>query len=128
MTTTPERAPRRAQQGFDRLRPRTSEAWAPPVASAADADGKRALFSTGTPTSSVGSVRVDCSSCGARSVLSMGQAVRMALPSLHLPVLKRGYPSFARCPECQRFTWLRIKIVLTGAAAAVRSPLPGVRR
>lgn len=128
MTSSPQKATKPAPQGFDRLRPRTPEAWTPPAGAAADADGKRALFSTGAPTASVGSVRVDCSSCGVTSVLGMRQALHLAIPSLHLPILKREYPSFARCPECQRFTWLRIKLVLTGAAAAARAPLPGVRR
>jgi hypothetical protein len=124
VTTSPEKA----RQGFDRLRPRTPETWAPPAGAAADADGKRALFSTDTPVSSVGSVRVTCSSCGVTSVLGMRQALRLAIPSLHLLVIKRDFPSFARCPECQRFTWLRIKIVLTGSAAAAGTPQPGGRR
>jgi hypothetical protein len=128
VTTSPEKATTRTPQGFDRLRPRTPEAWSPPAGAAADADGKRALFSPGAPTSSVGSVRVDCSSCGVMSVLGMRQALHMAIPSLHLPILKRDYPSFAKCPECQRFTWLRIKLVLTGSAAAGHAPLPGARR
>lgn len=128
MTTSPERATKRTPQGFDRLRPRTPDVWAPPAGAAADADGKRALFSTGAPTASVGSVRVDCSSCGVTSVLGMRQALHLAVPSLHLPILKRDYPSFARCPACHRFTWLRIKLVLTGSAAAAGAPLPGVRR
>jgi hypothetical protein len=123
VTTSPEKA----RQGFDRLRPRTAEAWSPPAA-AADADGKRALFSTGAPTSSVGSVRVDCSSCGVTSVLGMRQALRLLVPSLHLLIIKRDYASFARCPECRRFTWLRIKLVLTGSAAAEPAPRPTVRR
>jgi hypothetical protein len=122
------KSPQKAKEGFDRLRPRTTEAWSPPVGAAADADGKRALFSAGEPTSSVGSVRVDCSSCGVTSVLGMRQALHLAIPSLHLPILKRDYPSFARCPDCHRFTWLRIKLVLSGSAAATRAPVPGVRR
>jgi hypothetical protein len=124
VTTSPEKA----RQGFDRLRPRTTETWSPPAGAAADADGKRALFSTDAPASSVGSVRVDCSSCAVTSVLGMRQALRLAIPSLHLLVLKRDYPSFARCPECHQFTWLRIKVVLTGSAAAAGAPLPSARR
>ena len=124
MTTSPEKA----RQGFDRLRPRTEETWSPPAGAAADADGKRALFSTDAPVSSVGSVRVACSSCGVTSVLGMRQALHLIVPSLHLLVVKRDYPSLARCPECRRFAWLRIKVVLTGSAAAAGTPLPGVRR
>jgi hypothetical protein len=124
VTTSPEKA----RQGFDRLRPRTPEAWSPPAGAAADADGKRALFSIGAPTSSVGSVRVDCSSCGVTSVLGMRQALRLLVPSLHLLIVKRDYASLARCPECHRFTWLRIKLVLTGSAAAAPAPGPAVRR
>jgi len=128
VTTSPERTAKRTPQGFDRLRTRTPEAWSPPAGAAADADGKRALFSTDAPTSSVGSVRVDCSSCGVTSVLGMRQALHLAIPSLHLLIVKRDYPSFARCPGCHRYTWLRIKLVLTGSAAAARAPLPGGRR
>jgi hypothetical protein len=127
VTTPPKKAATRTPQGFDRLRPRTPDAWSPPAGAAADADGKRALFSTGGPTASVGSVRVDCSSCRVTSVLGLRQALHLAIPSLHLPILKRDYPSFARCPGCRRFTWLRIQLVLTGSAAAARAPLPGDR-
>ena len=96
---------------FDRVRPRTPELReAEELAGlgAVDADGKRALFSDGVPDSppGFGSVSVECSACGVETALTVGQWVRAAVPSLHLPLLKRRYPSFMRCPACGRRTWL----------------------
>jgi hypothetical protein len=79
-----------------------------------DQDGKRALFSlTPEPTSTVfGSVTIDCASCGERSVLAPLQAIRVAVPSVHLPFLRREHPSYLRCPACGRFSWARLSVQL----------------
>ncbi len=99
---------------FDRVRPRTpTAAGEAPQVGDHDREGKRALFSAGAPpTSAFGSVGVECSSCRQTSVLSMSQAARAALPSVHLPVLRRRYPSWVRCPVCKRHTWARLTIRL----------------
>ena len=69
--------------GFDRLpgRPRRVE----PGSGVPDPQGKRALFSTEPAAPALGSVVVDCPACGQTTVLSPRQALRAALPSLHLP-------------------------------------------
>ena len=107
---------------FDRVRPRT--AAAPPTTAgpaAVDAEGKRALFSSATDVvlPSVGSALVECSRCNERTVLGPIRAVRAALPSLHLGVrvghgedvvqvgVPRDYPSYMRCPACNRPSWVR---------------------
>ncbi len=95
---------------FDRVRPRTPEALdqidlAGPAAH--DADGKRALFSAGSSVPVLGAVTIECSSCGVESTLTPSRWLRAAVPSLHLPLLKRRYPSFMRCPACGRRTWVR---------------------
>jgi hypothetical protein len=78
-----------------------------------DADGKRALFSATTPEASgFGSVTIECSGCGENSVLSAVQGVRAALPSLHLPFLRRTHPSYMRCPGCSHFNWVRLSLHL----------------
>jgi hypothetical protein len=95
--------------GLDRVRPRTMDddlrvtLGAEPL----DAEGKRALFSSSSPAPARGAVTVECSSCGAESVLSAAQWLRAAVPSLHLPLLKRRYPSWMRCPACRRRTWVK---------------------
>jgi hypothetical protein len=94
---------------------------------APDAEGKRALFSAvgaaGRP--GVGAALVECSRCGARTVLAPAQAVRAAIPSLHLALrighrddvrvlgfrrLRRDYPTYMRCPACRRLTWVRFTL------------------
>jgi hypothetical protein len=108
---------RPAQSSFDRLRPRTplpqgAPVW-PPAASRgkADAAGKRALFSVSEPEiPAFGAVSVECSSCSKVSVLGMRQALRLAVPSLYLPVLRRRYPAFLHCPACESWTWTRVRI------------------
>jgi hypothetical protein len=106
---------------FDRVRPRTTEA-APPLQAAVDAEGKRALFSSAADVSapSIGSALVECSRCGARTVLSPMRALRASIPSVHLALRighgddvhavglrDRDYPSYMRCPACNRPSWVR---------------------
>ena len=40
------------------------------------------------------------------------QLVSLALPSVHLPFVRRGHPSWMRCPACSRRTWVKVVITL----------------
>jgi uncharacterized protein with PIN domain len=78
-----------------------------------DPEGKRALFSPDAPPDRAplfGTVTVACSACEEVTVLTARQAVLIALPSLHLPLVKRNYPSWMRCPACGRRTWVRLTV------------------
>lgn len=117
--TAPQRTTRArtTAQGLDRVRPRTIDltgdiATAP--TEIRDADGKRALFSTTVQPSApaFGSVTVECAACGASSALSARQAVKTALPSFHLPFVRRDHPSWMRCPACNKYAWTRVSIHL----------------
>jgi hypothetical protein len=103
-----------SMSGLDRVRPRTGAAAPTTGSEIRDADGKRALFSTAVPQSSpaFGSVSVNCASCGEVSALSARQAIKMALPSLHLPFVRRDNPSYVRCPACGKFSWARVSVHL----------------
>ena len=101
--------------GFDRLRRRSAD----PVEDVAglagavpDTDGKRALFSAAEQKPSFGSVTVVCSDCGQHSVVSARQALRLAVPSVHLPFLRSTPWSWMRCPACGRRTWVDVTIQL----------------
>lgn len=101
--------------GFDRLKPRTPEASGPAdLEQQHDTAGKRALFSAAgaDQPAAAGSVVIECSSCAERSVLTPTQAMRAALPSIHLPLIKRDYPSWMRCPACEKRTWVRAIVTL----------------
>ena len=101
--------------GFDRLRRRTPDPMDDvPVVTGAipDTDGKRALFSAAEQRPSFGSVSLTCSSCGERSVVSARQAMRLAVPSLHLPFVRSAPWSWMRCPACGRRTWVDVTIQL----------------
>jgi hypothetical protein len=75
-----------------------------------DADGKRALYS-GAFDARVGpGVTVECSRCGRSSPLSVLDAARTLVPSLHLPVLRPAFPSFVRCPACRHGSWVRFRL------------------
>jgi hypothetical protein len=108
---------RPAQSSFDRLRPRAplpagEPAW-PPAASRPKADGagKRALFSVSeAEIPAFGAVSIECSSCHGVSVLAMRQALRLAIPSVYLPVLRGRYPAWLHCPACSSWTWTRVRI------------------
>lgn len=104
---------------FDRLRPRSAAADSAPGAGVngsaprerADVQGKRALFSVDAPSATArGAFRLTCSGCGATSSLTPRQALTAAVPSLHLPVLRRKFPSWMRCPACRRHRWVRIDL------------------
>ncbi|HVU74393.1 MAG TPA: hypothetical protein VHE83_15615 [Mycobacteriales bacterium] len=98
---------------FDRVRPRTvSEPTEAVHPERADAEGRRALFSTEEPVPAAGSVSVTCSRCHATSVLGPVHAIKAAIPSIHLPIVKRSNPSFMRCPACKRFTWVKLAVRL----------------
>lgn len=96
--------------GFDRLPDLPSRPA--PGAGVPDPQGKRALFSTEPAAPAAGSVVVDCPRCQQTTVLSPRQAVRASLPSLHLPVLRRGAASWMRCPACARRGWLHATVRL----------------
>ena len=94
-------------QTFDRLRSRSAEE---PSVAPVDVQGKSALFSGAAVTPSLGSVAITCSQCHTATVVSYGQAVRLALPSLHLPIVRREYPSWMRCPACSERHWVRVRL------------------
>ena len=99
--------------GFERLRRRSPDLVDDvPAATAAvpDTDGKRALFSAAEQRPSFGSVSLTCSACGERSVVSARQALRLAVPSVHLPFLRHAPWSWMRCPACGRRTWVDVTI------------------
>lgn len=83
-----------------------------------DLEGKRALFSAPAATpeeqrqAAPGAVVVHCGGCGQTSVLTPAQALALAVPSIHLPYLKRGHGSWMRCPSCRRRTWVSVQIQL----------------
>jgi hypothetical protein len=77
-----------------------------------DAEGRRSLFSTEPSVPASGSVVVTCSRCGEDSVLGLGAAARAMVPSLHLLVVKRRFPSLVKCPACKRFSWVNLRVVV----------------
>ena len=98
---------------FDRVHPRTPDrleerdlSAAPPFV---DVEGKRALFSQTSAPPAMGAVTIECSECGAESVLTPTQWIRASVPSVHLPFVKKRYPSWMRCPACRRRTWVRAR-------------------
>jgi hypothetical protein len=69
-------------------------------------DGKGALFSAGPHRT--GTVLVECSSCRARSRISLADlGVRMLSLSAFLPT-RRSHPYWLRCPTCDHRTWCRV--------------------
>ncbi len=70
-------------------------------------EGKHALYSTGPRQT--GTVIVECGTCGVRTrstLLDLG--VRLASVSFWLPVPRRRFTHWMRCPGCHSHTWCRI--------------------
>lgn len=105
-----------AQQGFDRLRRRTIDTFpgspSDPQVRPVDPSGRRALYSVAEQQPALGAVTIDCSECERQSVVTPRGLVRLALPSLHLPLLRRGHSSWMRCPSCGRRTWVQLGVRL----------------
>lgn len=92
---------------FDRVRSRTGSGGPGPTV---DAQGKAALFSQSPVSPSWGrTMVVTCSACHGSTCVSYLHALTLALPSLHLLVLRRDYPSWMRCPSCGRRTWVSLR-------------------
>jgi len=74
--------------------------------------GRRALYSVSEQAPAPGAVTIDCSSCRQISVVMPRALVGLLLPSLHLPIVRRGHSSWMRCPACRRRTWVRVGLRL----------------
>lgn len=93
-------------QTFDRVRSRAVDE---PSVAPVDVQGKSALFSRAALSPSLGTVAITCSDCHTATVVSYARAVTLALPSVHLPVVRRDFPSWMRCPACDERHWVRIR-------------------
>ena len=102
-------------EGFDRLR-RRRDVPARKVRAAsgrrADPQGRQALYSTVVEPSAPGAVTVECSACGEKTAVTPRRLLSLAVPSVHLPLLRRGHSSWMRCPACHRRTWVKLVINL----------------
>lgn len=70
--------------------------------------GRQALFSAGHHGADPTGVAVRCARCGATSPLDLRSALKAALP-LVLVAPWRAEPLFARCPACDRRSWLAVE-------------------
>lgn len=96
------------QPGFDRLRQRTGEASGRPRPTRTDPHGRQSLYSVAEQPPALGAVTVECSACGQTSVVTPRALLRLAVPSVHLPLLRGRHSSWLRCPACDRRTWVRL--------------------
>jgi hypothetical protein len=107
-------------QGFDRLRKRGDAAGGPgssgtPTGAGAlrlDPGGRGALFSVTEQPPAPGAVTVTCSDCEQTTAVSPRRLATLALPSVHLPLIRRDHPSWMRCPACGKRTWVKIVVTL----------------
>jgi hypothetical protein len=68
---------------------------------------KQALFTASEGERRLGTVVVECSTCGARTRLGWGEFAWRHLPLwLWVPWMK--YSRFIACPACDRRTWLAV--------------------
>ena len=44
------------------------------------------------------------------AIEGLRQALRLALPSVYLPVIRGRYPIWLRCPACRERTWTRVRL------------------
>lgn len=70
--------------------------------------GRQALFSAGRHGDDPTGVALRCSRCGNTSALDLRSALKAALP-LVLVAPWRAEPFFARCPACDRRSWLAVE-------------------
>ncbi|MEO7980510.1 MAG: hypothetical protein ABI807_06420 [Sporichthyaceae bacterium] len=104
-------------EGFDRLRRRgsgagTSTGPAGAASARPDPQGRSALYSVSEQPPAPGAVTVTCSDCEQTTAVSPRRLATLALPSVHLPLLRRDHPSWMRCPACGKRTWVKVVITL----------------
>jgi hypothetical protein len=75
-----------------------------------DPQGKRALFSDEISPPSLGSVALHCGKCDSRSVVSMVQVARLAMPMMYIPSPGRTDRVWMKCPACSARSWVRVRI------------------
>ncbi len=94
-----------SQPTFDRVRTRAAQPTVTPV----DVQGKSALFSGAPINPSLGSVVITCSGCHVATLVSYARALKLSVPSIHLPLMRRAYPTWLRCPACQERHWVKVR-------------------
>lgn len=100
-------------EGFDRLRKRGGGPGASGAAPLrVDPDGRSALYSVSTQPPAPGAVTVTCSDCLETTAVSPRRLAALALPSVHLPLIRKDHPSWMRCPACGKRTWVKVVITL----------------
>lgn len=104
-------------EGFDRLRKRgggagTSTGPAGVASARPDPQGRSSLYSVSEQPPAPGAVTVTCSDCEQTTAVSPRRLATLALPSVHLPLLRRDHPSWMRCPACGKRTWVKVVITL----------------
>lgn len=101
-------------EGFDRLRRRAGGPGATTGAAPlrVDPQGRSALYSVTSQPPAPGAVTVTCSECEETTAVSPRRLAALALPSVHLPLLRKDHPSWMRCPACGKRTWVRIVVHL----------------
>lgn len=107
-------------QGFDRLRKRGDAAGGDDLPGTStgsspqrlDPEGRGALFSVTEQPPAPGAVTVTCSDCEQTTTVSPRRLATLALPSVHLPLIRRDHPSWMRCPACGKRTWVKIVVTL----------------
>ncbi len=102
------------ETGFDRLRRRGPHASSngQALGRPSDPQGRRSIYSVAPQEPPFGAVTVNCSRCGRTSVISPQKVLTLAVPSLHLPFIRRDHPSWMRCPSCRHRTWVRLRLKL----------------
>jgi hypothetical protein len=94
-------------QTFDRIGTHIADE---PDGTPVDVQGKAALFSGAAAVPSLGNVAITCSGCHGATVVSYSRALRLSLPSVHLPLLRREYPTWMRCPACLERHWVKVRL------------------
>ncbi|MGV1036063.1 MAG: hypothetical protein ACOYD0_03410 [Candidatus Nanopelagicales bacterium] len=96
---------------FDRIKPvPSSTPRSGPVvdANVADVQGKRALFSGANQPPSMGSVAIECGSCGRRSVVSYVRLARLWTQGFYLPIPGTNQRAWVKCPACKQRGWVTL--------------------
>jgi hypothetical protein len=75
-----------------------------------DLAGRAALYSAALPGPGFGRVAITCPGCATRSVVGYWDALLLALPSLHLPVVRGANSSWMRCPACRHRGWVAVAL------------------
>ncbi|MBW3664522.1 MAG: hypothetical protein KY469_15585 [Actinobacteria bacterium] len=78
-----------------------------------DGAGKEALYTTSPEAPPTAPVTIHCERCGTQRALKVGDLLSLVRPPMFVNPMRDGGRVWARCPACEKRSWLRFRVAGT---------------